>query len=60
MNYINPSYLNLGDKVIAPFDSKGTGIRCIVITAAGYHVQVLNKNHDFCKWFHLDELKIPG
>ena len=55
--FVAPTYVNEGDEVLAPY--KGTtAIRCEVTAAAGYHARVENKKHEFCKWFHIDYLRI--
>lgn len=59
--YISPSYVYDGQEVIAPW--KGTtGIKCIVIIAAGYHAKVTakNKERNFERWFHINDLRIKN
>jgi len=53
----SPSYVNEGDKVLAPF-KRYKIIRCKVVTAAGYHALVSNEKHNFNKWFHINHLRI--
>lgn len=51
-------YVNVGDKVIAPWDNEGKGIRCTVICAAGYHARVSNEKRGYDKWLHIDDLRV--
>lgn len=44
-----------GETVVAPFQG-GIGIRCKVITAAGFHARVSNPRYEFDKWFHVSDL----
>ncbi len=58
--YQHPSYVNEGQKVIAPYKHKGkiTGLRCIVTKACGNHCVVENAERGFSKWFDVMDLVI--
>jgi hypothetical protein len=56
--FVHIDYVSEGMPVIAPYDqTTGTGIRCTVIVAAGYHARVLNERYKFDRWFHIDDLR---
>ncbi|HUU88604.1 MAG TPA: hypothetical protein VMX17_12745 [Candidatus Glassbacteria bacterium] len=58
MKLVIPTYVDDGDEVIAPYDNKGTGIKCKVIHAHGYYAYVGNDKYEFYKMFHIDNLRI--
>lgn len=45
-----------GQIVTAPYDNKGTGIRCVVEKACGTQAYVVNKKHKFARWFDVLDL----
>lgn len=55
-NYEQCQFVNEGETVYAPYDNKGTAIKCTVQTAAGNHALVINKKHNFSKWLDVLEL----
>jgi len=50
-------YVNEGMRVLAPYGMTGSGIRCVVTTAAGHHARVVNELYKFDRWFHIDDLR---
>jgi hypothetical protein len=58
-DYEAPTFVNEGQKVIAPYDDQGRGIWCVVVTAAGTSALVANKKRAFLEWLSIDDLRIP-
>lgn len=58
-NHTSSRWAEPGMKVIAPYDNRGTGLRCVVTVAAGYHARVTNEARGFDKWFYLGDLLVP-
>ena len=54
--YERCTWVSDGEEVFAPFDSKGTGIKCVVEKACGNYARVVNAQRDFAKWFDVLEL----
>jgi hypothetical protein len=56
--WVEPDYVDEGMEVLAPYDNKGTGVRCRVECAAGKHARVVNERRGIDKWFHLSDLRV--
>ena len=55
--YTSPEYVNVGDKVIAPW-SGTTGVWCTVAVAAGMHARVVNERRGIDRWYRITSLAV--
>lgn len=72
MSYVAPRYVDVGMEVVVPYvqfcppeereavRAKGTGVRCKVIVAAGYHARILNEKRGIDVWRHIRDLFVPA
>lgn len=56
--WVHPLYVNDGMVVCVPWGNNGSGLRCRVQTAAGYHARVVNEKYRVDRWVHIDSLLV--